>query len=270
MRGALPPDNGALRSGGIIPARAGSTYCSPRNSASSWDHPRSCGEHWMRTAACRISLGSSPLVRGAPRPEAQRRCARGIIPARAGSTNHPEAISTPGWDHPRSCGEHYFRCRRVANREGIIPARAGSTARRPSPRHAIWDHPRSCGEHMRSARLASFSQGSSPLVRGAPHDPPVEVLGTGIIPARAGSTCARQARTGSGRDHPRSCGEHCNRDGRDTRLEGSSPLVRRARTASNRSSLALRIIPARAGSTIASSASTRQSKDHPRSCGEHP
>ena len=47
MRGALRHELRASRSGGIIPAYAGSTFCSYVVGCTLWDHPRVCGEHGL-------------------------------------------------------------------------------------------------------------------------------------------------------------------------------------------------------------------------------
>ncbi len=52
-------------------------------------------------------------------------------------------------------------------------------------------------------------KGSSPLVRGALHEPRLDAVQEGIIPARAGSTPHDPVIVVGAWDHPRSCGEHC-------------------------------------------------------------
>ena len=70
-------------------------------------------------------------------------------------------------------------------------------------------------------------------------------------------------------DHPRSRGEHVFALGVYRMEQGSSPLSRGARSARGTPSTALRIIPALAGSTSTTTASTVTFRDHPRSRGEH-
>ena len=93
--------------------------------------------------------------------------------------------------------------------------------------------------------------------------------GGGIIPARAGSTGDSRKACSRRRDHPRSCGEHSHVSGSTSSIEGSSPLVRGALEPPCRLVHCGGIIPARAGSTPTSRDPHRQSRDHPRSCGEH-
>ena len=91
---------------GLIPAHAGKTR---RTAARSWRrpaHPRSRGENpwWIADKSC--AKGSSPLTRGKPEADSERRRSPGLIPAHAGKTPAPEPrrISAPA--HPRSRGEN--------------------------------------------------------------------------------------------------------------------------------------------------------------------
>ena len=93
----------------IIPARAGSTRIVHDEDVIFEDHPRSCGEHYLPVSSATCFLGSSPLVRGARVRLAVVFVASGIIPARAGSTDHARVHLADVWDHPRSCGEHGVR-----------------------------------------------------------------------------------------------------------------------------------------------------------------
>ena len=90
----------------IIPARAGSTRHRQAEAARSWDHPRSCGEHFCALVWLVRPAGSSPLVRGALGQKVLDALGLGIIPARAGSTSTELPGSPSQRDHPRSCGEH--------------------------------------------------------------------------------------------------------------------------------------------------------------------
>ena len=112
---------------GIIPAYAGNTRVSIKQSDAISDHPRVCGEH-------------SP-----PMQEIVHTI--GIIPAYAGNTSTRPRTCSPTGDHPRVCGEHLvfamvyvvsvgssprmrgtqvFDSQRLIER-GIIPAYAGNT-----------------------------------------------------------------------------------------------------------------------------------------------
>ena len=148
MRGALRVTLGKFYPCGIIPAHAGSTC--PYHCPGQWlrDHPRACGEHYVRFLQHWYLKGSSPRMRGAlVEPFLLLRFMGGIIPAHAGSTEHYGTYSAAGRDHPRACGEHGQRyktfpramgssvvrlgvgrrLRDFPSRHGIIPAHAGST-----------------------------------------------------------------------------------------------------------------------------------------------
>ena len=92
VRGALRDALEHVRARRIIPARAGSTRSRARIRGTSWDHPRSCGEHSVLVAYVAVADGSSPLVRGALSAMISTFPSIRIIPARAGSTAvHDEA-----------------------------------------------------------------------------------------------------------------------------------------------------------------------------------
>ena len=78
--------NGKKSYKGIIPAYAGSTEGTVSTLANGEDHPRVCGEHGLAEFAPDCVKGSSPRMRGAPKPDVGSRVVRGIIPAYAGST----------------------------------------------------------------------------------------------------------------------------------------------------------------------------------------
>ena len=256
--------------GRLIPARAGSTQgvCLARGRSGA--HPRSRGEHAMSTAPARRRRGSSPLARGAPREVGVGVLARGLIPARAGSTLLRLASRRGRGAHPRSRGEHPEgvaivavpggssplargaprATRRGRLRRGLIPARAGSTSRRRPARSSRRAHPRSRGEHAEGFDDAVPKAGSSPLARGAPSRVPGDRERTGLIPARAGSTTCRSHAARPTPAHPRSRGEHKVASARDTIAGGSSPLARGAHRRRRRRDGLGRLIPARAGSTM--------------------
>ena len=77
---------------GIIPAHAGLTGLRLRVSTCRKDHPRACGAHCDVTAFIRLSLGSSPRMRGSPWHISVDGADVGIIPAHAGLTR---SVSCP-------------------------------------------------------------------------------------------------------------------------------------------------------------------------------
>ena len=131
----------------------------------------------------------------------------------------------------------------------IIPAYAGSTSAWSPCLSAQRDHPRVCGEHCISHMVTSWPVGSSPRMRGAPHDGRHQTTDTGIIPAYAGSTATAYGTAHGAKDHPRVCGEHrllivwaCPSTGSSPRMRGARWSLMRGRSISG-------IIPAYAGST---------------------
>ena len=90
----------------IIPADAGNTRACTQPYAGCQDHPRGCGEHVASRSAQAFSRGSSPRMRGTPRPHRRRCPRRRIIPADAGNTPAPSDSRGRIRDHPRGCGEH--------------------------------------------------------------------------------------------------------------------------------------------------------------------
>ena len=71
---------------GLIPARAGNTWCWYTEAPVTGAHPRSRGEHVVLVHGGSGDWGSSPLARGTPLIPAHQAAAVGLIPARAGNT----------------------------------------------------------------------------------------------------------------------------------------------------------------------------------------
>ncbi len=222
----------------------------------------------MSSGTCR-SYGSSPLTRGARRFGCSDTTPRRLIPAHAGSTVDVIIWGNSLRAHPRSRGEHHRLTMRNSCESGsspltrgapiasfdqdavvrLIPAHAGSTwgrARRAIPCRA---HPRSRGEHYIRLDSAGDWQGSSPLTRGAPIPSGRTRSGPRLIPAHAGSTSCKPTGSMSAWAHPRSRGEHIRPAWPLLRIVGSSPLTRGAPHSANLHTLAVRLIPAHAGST---------------------
>ena len=91
--------------------------------------------------------------------------------------------------------------------------------------------------------------GSSPLTRGARWSIRLVSSVVGLIPAHAGSTTRCKAAPMVRPAHPRSRGEHIRPAWPLLRIVGSSPLTRGAPHSANLHTLAVRLIPAHAGST---------------------
>ena len=150
---------------------------------------------------------------------------------------------------------------------GIIPARAGFTDECVYDPSRVADHPRSRGVYAVDGPVLSDCRGSSPLARGLRHkfDPPEYSLG--IIPARAGFTCASCWRGHPQSDHPRSRGVYDLVRCVECPRPGSSPLARGLLVNHFLCCNRRRIIPARAGFTRLHGARGAVRGDHPRSRG---
>ena len=132
----------------------------------------------------------------------------------------------------------------------IIPARAGSSSTRIWPSGLVEDHPRACGEQMLSLFCILLTSGSSPRVRGAAYNIYDNPTQWRIIPARAGSSSFSSLSAILSADHPRACGEQVMQLAARVYRRGSSPRVRGAARCVGAQDLHLRIIPARAGSSV--------------------
>ena len=152
---------------------------------------------------------------------------------------------------------------------GIIPAYAGSTLRGLFRLVALRDHPRIRGEHLLHLRMSGSFSGSSPHTRGAPIANPARESAHRIIPAYAGSTVYDVAARRFVGDHPRIRGEHSSRSDKSNLIQGSSPHTRGAREGARAVVRRAGIIPAYAGSTMASQRLESVTGDHPRIRGEH-
>ena len=150
-------------------------------------------------------------------------------------------------------------------------------------------HPRSRGEHDDPRCTTTDSVGSSPLARGTcqralvregpprripahrgtSHHRPLHEQGLRLIPARAGNTLRAWQLCGKMQPHPRSRREHLGDNALNLTNPGSSPLARGTQQSSVRPSVTIRLIPARAGSTLSSCQRPTATAAHPRSRGEH-
>ena len=131
----------------LIPARAGNTPPSTRDTRPPPAHPRSRGEHLSAGHQGQNLSGSSPLARGTRTRHDQFLAQYRLIPARAGNTWVMSSYFTVSPAHPRSRGEHtglrvaqnfhngssplargtQHRTQREPCQRRLIPARAGNT-----------------------------------------------------------------------------------------------------------------------------------------------
>ena len=234
---------------GIIPADAGSTGPGRGYARRSEDHPRRCGEHFIRCTYDFCVQGSSPQMRGALAATATEISSNRDHPRRCGEhCACPAMIAVALGSSPQMRGAQHRDCTKQP-RGRIIPADAGSTKSSPWWARPSWDHPRRCGEHsVQCCRFCLF-RGSSPQMRGArplagPGVPP-----HGIIPADAGSTGEVVIVGAVVLDHPRRCGEHYWGHLLLEPIPGSSPQMRGAPSGAQVGAAQTWIIPADAGST---------------------
>ena len=277
---------GAVRR--FIPAGAGNAASASPSTSPTAVHPRGCGERRVWIRARRMDTGSSPRVRGTPRPRHADAAGGRFIPAGAGNAG---SGSGPGaWTpvHPRGCGERRFTVYlpafhagsspRVRGTRGypprpaavrrFIPAGAGNARVSTTPRSRTPVHPRGCGERWSSTVRRMCGDGSSPRVRGTLPRVRVDGLVHRFIPAGAGNACRSRCSTRRRAVHPRGCGErHRQHDGAAHRA-GSSPRVRGTRYGDDGHGTDTRFIPAGAGNASPARPGSCAWAVHPRGCGE--
>ena len=167
MRGTLRDKKTAVETGGLIPTYAGNTLCRWRRLTLRGAHPHVCGEHQDLPIFIRVSLGSSPRMRGTLRVASSTASVSGLIPTYAGNTVGHGHWAVLLRAHPHVCGEHRERAlKRIrlpgssprmrgtrfsgmdeACRSGLIPTYAGNTWRESLIRAQKRAHPHVCGEH---------------------------------------------------------------------------------------------------------------------------
>ena len=175
---------------------------------------------------------------------------------------------SPQGSSPRVRGKLRCLLPRVVQ-AGLIPACAGKTRSSRRPARNCPAHPRVCGENLTSTPTLLATRGSSPRVRGkrppttraAPH--------TGLIPECAGKTAADHAGGTAYRAHPRVCGENLIPVIEALVPVGSSPRVRGKLDEQGQDDAVRGLIPACAGKTTPRRRRARQSRAHPRVCGEN-
>ena len=152
---------------------------------------------------------------------------------------------------------------------GLIPAHAGKTHTSRAPVTSSRAHPRSRGENKNPNSRGHPLSGSSPLTRGKPCRAPRRGCCPGLIPAHAGKTSATMPSHRRRRAHPRSRGENWMSWGSSRPTPGSSPLTRGKRYQRCPTARDPGLIPAHAGKTSTTQASTLTARAHPRSRGEN-
>ena len=98
---------------GITPAYAGKSLPTRGRGGRSEDHPRVCGEKFIRKIAFFSGKGSPPRMRGKVNHLLRRGYADGITPAYAGKRQAQQRVQGQRRDHPRACGEKKSSTARV-------------------------------------------------------------------------------------------------------------------------------------------------------------
>ena len=171
-------------------------------------HPRTHGEHYLKTDKDGQGRGSSPHARGTPNSSFARFALYRFIPARTGNTFSQCSQARRRSVHPRTHGEHLILTHRGFGADGssphargtlspipdgtvnerFIPARTGNTMERSCFPIDTSVHARTHGEHYSSLSVEFCLFGSSPHARGTHEDSHEVVEVNRFIPARTGNT----------------------------------------------------------------------------------
>ncbi len=210
-----------------------------------------------------------------------------LIPARAGRTRSGTRRSRAWTAHPRSRGADPIctcpmtvgdgssplarggpgRVAPVWLARGLIPARAGRTRYGLAGEGPWRAHPRSRGADQGMDGGRQAHRGSSPLARGGPLHLRHDRADRRLIPARAGRTADAGRVSCHIGAHPRSRGADTHTVMTSPVSSGSSPLARGGPDHDQRRHEQLRLIPARAGRTLALLGRGSLNRAHPRSRG---
>ena len=151
--------------------------------------------------------------------------------------------------HPRACGEHHIRWRRLRIRCGSSPRMRGTLCHRSKTATHRRFIPAHAGNTCTESSSTLWMCGSSPRMRGTRSPPP--------WPYRCRAV------------HPRACGEHLQESDQLQAQGGSSPRMRGTHDRCGGREQLERFIPAHAGNTPQLFALQACLPVHPRACGEH-
>ena len=211
-----------------------------------------------------------------------------ITPARAGKRSGRRCPECFWWDHPRACGEKWHTCPTRSGLRGspprvrgkvrgqtkpdemhrITPAHAGKSPGSDQTRRNAPDHPRACGEKPQCTSGSEAATGSPPRMRGKEFPCNLPDGTAGITPAHAGKRWSFSSSAWSARDHPRACGEKCHDVMCPNCMRGSPPRMRGKASTHSTIASCTGITPAHAGKRVSVQSARRNSRDHPRACGE--
>ena len=128
MRGKVGGAIAAEQDGGITPACAGKRHAGPPYPAGRGDHPRMCGEKQNRSWRSPRPMGSPPHVRGKDVADFSQELVIGITPACAGKSHPVFRALFCAEDHPRMCGEKFWRHFKGGIYQGSPPHVRGKVA----------------------------------------------------------------------------------------------------------------------------------------------
>ena len=151
---------------GITPAYAGKRYIFKGLLCGFKDHPRLCGEKCAEPSIVVTIQGSPPPMRGKVVRAIPDILRKRITPAYAGKSIVPMLSLQSLQDHPRLCGEKFYKSGNICGAWGspppmrgkgdgmqyeiwynrITPAYAGKRVKKSAMQSAGQDHPRLCGE----------------------------------------------------------------------------------------------------------------------------
>ena len=123
-----------------------------------WDHPRVCGEKVSFFYAVHDGLGSPPRMRGKGTHLQVETQLRGITPAYAGKSACGRCVRLTHGDHPRVCGEKFFRGLPSRSCRGSPPRMRGKVVFQLLPASAAGITPAYAGKRLkRSHSIGHFS-----------------------------------------------------------------------------------------------------------------
>ncbi len=152
----------------ITPAGAGKTITRLSDIIGAEDHPRRCGENHGYTQTGKSAEGSPPQVRGKLSIYDVIETINRITPAGAGKTCRRWSGRYMRTDHPRRCGENFFRRPPCRVGRGSPPQVRGKpiTAVPAESRKPIT--PAGAGKTCAAVYTSDAYAGSPPQVRGKP------------------------------------------------------------------------------------------------------
>ena len=125
MRGKAPAQTLTGSASRITPACAGKRQRQSGHNEAYRDHPRVCGEKVGMGYRGKAPVGSPPRMRGKVYAHRSARVRCGITPAYAGKSSYTSDRAAVSRDHPRVCGEKYWRHSCPQMRSGSPPRMRG-------------------------------------------------------------------------------------------------------------------------------------------------